>query len=157
MKAKFCNSDIVVNSKISRSMQSFYNKDHRAKADRVIKLVKKALPVLSKLLDVPSDVSVRVASIKSKFYVGYYYNIRNLVVLDYKRDLRTTLEILCHELVHAEQYKTGRLSRVGRQQLWLGSAISRTKYMNLPWEQEAYGRQKELADLVIEQVPNILE
>ena len=49
---------------------------------------------------------------------------------------------LAHELVHAKQYIKQELSEDGR--LWYGKEYD-LPYSELPWEKEAYAKEKELA------------
>lgn len=64
-----------------------------------------------------------------------------------KQELRATLETLMHELKHLQQYYTGALAHTGKKNYkrWNGIEMqdipwqdSFTKYMNLPWEKEAF-------------------
>lgn len=66
-----------------------------------------------------------------------------------RRSMGDFLVVLMHELVHAEQYITGKLS--GNK--WHGIEYKRgstyKKYRALPWEEEAWGRQEELAQQIL--------
>lgn len=65
------------------------------------------------------------------------------------------LEVLCHEMVHCEQNDCGDLGYAWNGITWRGElfAVPALLYarnqnieaLALPWEREAYGRQKELA------------
>lgn len=146
-------TDINVGGGIYRSMQSKYNKRHKVYADVAIDIIKKALPILKKELDLPEKLNIRVASIKGRIS-GWYVNGSNLAIIDYVRfSKRGILETLCHELVHAEQYKQGRLASKydngSYVQTWNGKPVHES-YRNRPHEIEARERQVKLADKVVE-------
>lgn len=115
----------------------------------------KAMPVLRKLLSVSPAVTVRVAPIKAKAVNGRYWSGQKLIELDCRLPWDKALEVLCHEMVHAEQYHTGKLDHDGRNYRWNGSVNSNrgttyNAYREQPWEQEAFRRQAELATKVNE-------
>jgi hypothetical protein len=148
-------SDIKVTPHIWQSHASRYaSRSDRAQSERAINIVETALPILKKELDLPRDIKIRIASVKGN-YLGWYIEREHLAVLDYKTTGRNVLEILAHELVHAEQYHQGRLAQRWRKgkyvTFWKGDAV-RESYRNRPHEQEAFKRQVELADLVVQQL-----
>lgn len=60
------------------------------------------------------------------------------------------VELICHELVHIEQYKLGWLSYTDDNEFaWFGRPFPRQKnhvdYINFPWERDAYRRAPQLA------------
>lgn len=124
----------------------------------VATVVTKAMPVLRKLLNVSPAVTVRVAPIKGKHTNGRYWSGQKLIEVDCRLDWAKALEVLCHEMVHAEQYHEGRLEHTGRMYKWNGQLNSNrgttyNAYREQPWEQEAFARQAVLA----KQVNEILE
>lgn len=146
-------SDINIGDRFYRSMQSKYNKQHKARADVTVAIIRKALPILKKELDLPEKLTIRVASIKGRIN-GWYISSNNLAIIDYMRmSKRMILETLCHELVHAEQYKQGRLTvqhiNGSLVQVWNGKPVHKS-YRSRPHEIEAYKRQVILADKVVE-------
>ena len=148
-------SDIKVNSYIYQSHGSRYSsKSDRAQSERAVRLVQRAFPILKTVLDIPRDTKVRIASVKGSF-LGWYIDKDHLIVLDYKTTGRNVLEILAHEMVHAEQFHQGRLAQRWRKgkyvTFWDGDAV-RESYRNRPHEIEAFKRQTELADMVIDQI-----
>ncbi len=147
-------TDIRVAKGIWRSMQSKYNKAHVIYGERAVQVVKCALPILEKQLDLPPDLNIRIASVKGRVR-GWYVSKQELAIVDYMLRGRQVLETLCHELVHAEQYHQGRLKTewIDRdfQDVWMGSAV-KASYTQRPWEIEAWARQVELADLVVDQL-----
>lgn len=149
-------TDVVVAPGIYRSLSTVYNNAYKAKAETVVTVVERALPELKKLLVVSPGLHVRVAPIKARDTAGRC-NSSNLIEIDCRLRWDLALEVLAHEMVHAEQYHAGKLemvysTRSGWVHYWEGTPFnepkSYTKYRNLPWEKEAFGRQKELADTV---------
>ena len=50
---------------------------------------------------------------------------------------------LAHEMVHIKQMAKGQLKSVGKNQYWAGKKYtSKTKYLYLPWEVEAFSKQE---------------
>jgi hypothetical protein len=155
-------TDKLVAPGLVMSLSAIYNKKLQKQAREVAVVVNKAMPVLKTLLSLPDDVTVRVAPIKARATNGRYFNGPRVAEIDCRLDWAKALEVLCHEMVHAEQYHTGRLektwARTGWTHKWNGS-ISFNKgttykaYRDQPWELEAWSRQAELA----EQVCTILE
>lgn len=151
--ASIRSTDIKVSDSIWMSLSSKYGKRYNAKAPRVLAVVKKALPLLRTKLSFSDDVVVRVAPIKQKNTSGRYWSGSKMVELDCRLTARQAMEFLCHELVHAEQYYTGKLTDRGHKQArWMGELYNCTSattsykaYREQPWEMEAFGRQKELA------------
>lgn len=125
------------------------------KAVEMAKLFKRALPEFHKLLDLPKDVNIRIAGIKSPKIFGRYYDTEKVAEIDpRKSDKHSGLATLAHELVHAEQYYTGRLQKTyvrgrGWESLWNGEVGPRgatyKSYRNSPWEVEAFDRMEPLA------------
>lgn len=152
-------SDRSVAPGITMSLSAIYNKRMNRQAKIVKLVVQQALPCLHKLLDIPKNVAVRIAPIKARGTHGRYINGENLCEIDCRLSWDQALEVLCHEMVHAEQYHTGRLGhtvdRRGPVHMWNGSieynrGSTYKTYRQQPWEIEAFSRQKELADKVNE-------
>lgn len=151
-------TDKMVAKNIYCSLAAIYT--HTKKTDVVVAVVKKALPVLRTLLDVPKVIDIRIAPVKGNSTGRCYYGGSD-IELDCRMVWDQALEVLAHEMVHAEQFHTGRLEwvdskRYGTVYKYNGvkyDKISNTQsyasYLELPWEKEAFGRQKELADKVI--------
>lgn len=65
-------------------------------------------------------------------------------------------EVICHEMVHIEQYVSKRLRTIREGELmgnfWYGEFVSTTDvgYFDLPWEKEAYTVQDDLLGALIE-------
>jgi hypothetical protein len=78
------------------------------------------------------------------------------VVVDSQLKLPQMLMTLAHEMVHAKQYIRGHykatVSRNGKlKKLWLGKQYS-VVYHKRPWEREAFRREGELVNALLESV-----
>ena len=80
-----------------------------------------------------------------------------MATIDCRLGWAKALEVIAHELVHAEQYHTGKLKkkyvqRKGWLHHWNGSpgkkGTTYKAYRDQPWEQEAWSRQMYLAEKV---------
>jgi hypothetical protein len=150
----------MVGKRVYMSLSAIYT--HGEKADAVKQIIQKTLPEFRKLLDLPADLIFRVAPIKAKNTNGSYDSDHKLVNIDCRLPWAKALEVLAHELVHAEQYHTNKLKKkfIGRKgwmHYWNGEigkkGTTYKAYRDQPWEQEAWSRQAALA----EQVCSILE
>lgn len=67
---------------------------------------------------------------------------------------REAIEVLCHEVIHMQQYSSGDLVYSNGNVTWKGETIelNSKEYENRSWENDAFNRQKEL----IKAVENIL-
>lgn len=155
-------TDRLVQPNISMSLSSIYNDQYKVKASKVLAVVKKTLPVIAKHLDFPIETIIHICPIKSVPTRGRHYASRNIVVLDCRLTPSRALRTLCHELVHAEQHKQGRLAidydtKIGWYHTWtVGKTpikidqrkLTYQEYRELPWEKEAFERQEGIAQLV---------
>lgn len=78
------------------------------------------------------------------------------IAVDSQLQLPQMLMTLAHEMVHAKQYMRGQykaeLSRNGKhKRFWLGKQYS-VSYMKRPWEREAFRREGELVEALINSV-----
>lgn len=137
-----------------------YNGKYRAKTKVMAALIEEALPHFRKLLTFSDKVAFRVAPIKGKF-MGKFFDCEQLVELSPRLSLMQVLQVMAHELVHAEQYHTGRLKPSFEKSLgrWVdiwegkvhtGRGSTYKAYRALPWEVEAYHREQSLARAVAE-------
>jgi outer membrane protein assembly factor BamB len=146
-------TDKQVAPHITMSLSAIYT--HSKSSARIVEMVKIALPILRTLLHFDENVTIRVAPIKARNTNGRYYAGEKVAEIDCRLSVSKALEVLCHELVHAEQYYTGRLAWNGRTQYWNGEAsynrgTTYNAYREQPWEQEAFDRQAKLAKKVQE-------
>ena len=110
---------------------------------------------LRETFDLPSELKIRIAKTKGRFNAGAYSHGFKSAVIDPRAARKDVLETVMHELVHAEQYHTGRLVHdvvVSRNNSvrwiheWEGKPITSkgatyNTYRNLPHEKEAFARQ----------------
>ena len=153
-------TDKLKGKRVFMSLSAIYT--HGEKADVVKQIIQKTIPEFRKLLDLPADLNFRVAPIKARNTNGSYDSEHKLVNIDCRLPWNKALEVLAHELVHAEQYHTKKLKkkftgRKGWMHYWNGEigkkGTTYKAYRDQPWEQEAWARQAVLA----EQVCSILE
>jgi hypothetical protein len=123
---------------------------------RIAETIEKAIPHFHELLSLPDDITYRVCGLKGNKY-GCYWGMEKVVEIDQKvHGAFEAVEILAHELVHAEQWHTGKLDMVishGRwKNVWEGRQWSNgttyAAYRARPWEVEAFDRQLALATQV---------
>ena len=148
-------TDRLVSKGIYLSASAIYT---HTKTSKVIALIiKRSLPEFQKILKLPTDVSFRVAPIKARNTNGYYSVEDKTAVIDCRLGWAKALEVIAHELVHAEQYHTGKLKKrfthnKGWMHHWNGTpgkkGTTYKAYRDQPWEQEAWSRQMYLAERV---------
>ena len=148
-------SDVAQGDRIWCARVAIYNKQYKPEhTDHMVTMFKKAIPVFRTMLDFPEDTKFRIAPIKARNKSGMYRERTKTVTVDNRLKLDQALEVLAHELVHAEQYHQGRMTWEKGYNYWQGERWCKgqgsnyTAYRNLPWEKEAWGRQAELADIV---------
>ena len=112
-------------------------------------LILKALDYAERYLKMPYDIdlSIEFEDIKSEA-LGFAMDIDEgeyEITIDKKQTPKVMIHTLLHELVHVNQYATGRLvSAEGRKpNRWLGKA-NYDDYANQPWEIEAYDLEKKM-------------
>lgn len=152
-------TDKPVGKNVFMSLQAHYDK-RTTRQWETFHLLVKAMPILRRKLDLPNMLTFRIAGLKARNLNGRYWSEEQTVELNYRRHWNQSLLTLCHELVHAEQYHTGRLQFVkvnnSWKQAWHGRVWSKgtghmsyDAYRSLPWEQEAFDRQDALAKEVL--------
>ena len=122
----------------------------------VAHVVNRTIDTFKTYLNVPDNLRVRIASCPSG-YSGRYIHALRTVELSYKLNWRQAMEVLAHEMVHAEQYHEGRLSHTFQRGkfhwLWHGQAYRNRRvyaaYRQQPWEQEAFDRQTIITEWVM--------
>jgi hypothetical protein len=156
------NSDIIVNKNVLVAASAWYcTLPGRAKqARRMVKLVINALPIFRKFLKLPNNIVIRVCPIKSKNKQGQYVSEEKLVEIEYRnRKDYSFISTLAHELIHAEQYHTGKLSYSYKKRLhqWEGKDVNNKgttyfRYVNQPWERQAFDCQEAFAVVVCDKL-----
>lgn len=83
-----------------------------------------------------------------KAHVRYFNS--NFYLFTEEYDRKEIIEILCHEVIHMEQYSSGDLYYSDNEVIWKGESIglNSEEYENRPWENDAFSRQSILIDLV---------
>lgn len=147
---------MAIEFKIAQSVKYGKYKPYRPTVTAVMDLIDYNEDVLRDMLDFHDKISVEFAPL-SRLLNGRYFSHRRAVALNAKLTPKAMMQTFMHELVHAEQYKTGRLRRelcVRKRKyvsywnnLEVDSADFRKnydKYRGLPWEMEAFGREEQL-------------
>jgi hypothetical protein len=114
--------------------------------DVVVYLTKRLLPRYRTL---SIAVKLKKFSAKGEEAIGYCLmedDNRNFIIeLEKTMKLKELILCLCHEFVHLKQYARGEMNFTAEK--WKKSKVKiDTPYMDLPWEKEAYRREKILAD-----------
>jgi hypothetical protein len=70
----------------------------------------------------------------------------NFFLFTDKLNRREAIEVLCHEVIHMQQYSSGDLLYGDGNVTWKGETIelSSKQYENRSWENDAFNRQKQL-------------
>lgn len=119
-------------------------------------LIEKSIPLFHSLLDFENDIIITLKPRRGNILGIYDPNLDEVEIDPRQSDPFCLISILAHELVHAEQYKQGRLdsewSGYGYTYRWYDAYYciveeDYNKYLP-PWEQEAYERQDGLALVV---------
>lgn len=155
-------SDKFVYRGIYMSIQAHRNYNDEAK--ELAFIVKNSLPLFRKFLDFPKDILVRIGTKRGSIRGSYSSKHKTVFLNISKFDYEEAMTTLAHELVHAEQYKQGRLKNKltgrGYINLWNGEQIKNkgmtyNSYKKQPWEAEAFARQDGLAKKVTELLEEI--
>ena len=134
----------------------------KSQAKQLAKDLLSVTSFLRSMFDLPDTLTIRIAKTKGRTNCGVYSNGYKTAVIDPRGGRKDTLETVAHELVHAEQYHTGRLvhdvsidkhNNVRFINEWEGKPINskgRTynSYRNLPQEIEAFARQEKLGSKI---------
>jgi hypothetical protein len=147
---------MAIEFKIAHSIKYGKYKYYKNVIVAVMDLIDYNEDLIRDMLDLPDRLKIEFKPLSHKLN-GRYFSMTNKVVINNKLTPKALMQTLFHELVHAEQYKTGRLKRelcVRKRKYvsyWnnveIDSADFRKnydKYRNLPWEMEAFGREEEL-------------
>lgn len=152
-------TDVKVSKNVLMSRQ-FYNTNKELYNEYAI-YAQKAFDILSKVLNVPENMYVRVCGIKSRTISGRCAVLTKTCEVDPRKtySYRNFIKVLAHEMVHAEQFHENRLSwsNVSSSFIW-NEEVSKNKgttynrYRAQPWEVEAFDRQESLAEIVFSQL-----
>lgn len=161
-------TDIKVGEGLYVAQSAIYNEKLNRRSCEILTLINRSVPEFKKILTLPNDLTFRVAPLKARSLRGRYYDRNRFIEIDCRLVWDVALETIAHELVHAEQYMTGRLSKEWSDKhrnwlhLWNGElnknrGTTYNAYRNMPWEEEAFGRQAELASIVYENLKKTYE
>jgi hypothetical protein len=118
------------------------------KAALVFKWIKQYWDDFKDYFDFDNDVEFHVRPVRGNTH-GWYRSRSKRIEIDPRYGTKKVLDTIAHELVHAEQYKQGRLAWDSKKlvSLWNGEFHKRgnthKQYLNLPWEIEARQRAAE--------------
>jgi len=139
-------SDKDLGSNIYAAHVVLYTKATRDAAEKRVRIAKRAMWQIKKhqLLNLPNDVKLRLAHIKSARRFGTYYHWSRLAEVEVRSKTdESFIESLCHEMTHSDQYHHGRLigGISNSFKKWHGAVYStatdHASYLALPWEVEA--------------------
>ena len=144
--------------KIAKSIMYGRYCENKDRSIEISKIFTMAMKHARKIMNLPESLQFEIRPIRGNV-TGYYNNSSKTIALDPRdRTLGAILSTIMHELVHAEQYHTGRLVNKEGVHTWnnemseqvsaIVSSASYKKYRTFPWEVEAYSRQEELATRV---------
>jgi hypothetical protein len=113
-------------------------------------IVVKAIEYAQDYLNLPYDIDVEIIFEDLKGdAIGWAMDIDSEnfeITIEKKLSTRDAIHTLLHELVHINQYATGKLvSAEGkRPNRWLGKPCYEKNYSKQPWEVEAYDLDKKM-------------
>jgi len=139
-------------------------KEYKSRSIMIKDLIVGMLPKAREILDFGDDFGISIRCIRPKSFIaidGVYSDSRKVLEINPRVDtLNSVIQTFAHELVHAEQFKQGRLKSdfadVYKQEpIWvwedkLQVSPSTIKdfesYRKLPWEVEAFDRQNKITE-----------
>lgn len=140
------------------SFFSLYHPQHRAWVKRLADVVQRAVPIFHERLKFPDDQTVIIRRMDDHDRGSFVFRGQSIHLNHSNCSVFQFIETLAHELVHSEQFYTGKLgfetsnnpfaklSFNGEEYYLLDGLLS---YPDNPWEIEAYERQEELRDHVL--------
>ena len=138
---------------------SSYMKNQKAAATRVLdQHLRKMIPNAAMMLRVPRDMKIEIAPIRSRGTLGVFNSNRNSIKIDSRKHhtFFDIIDTLMHEMIHAEQWHTGKLGwdsklrmKLWNGEVWKKKGTTHNTYKTLPWEVEAFSRSKALAEQVL--------
>lgn len=139
-------------------------KEFKPRSIMIKDLIVGMLPKARELVDFTDDFGISIRCIRPKRFIaidGVYSHARKVLEISPKIDtLNSVIQTFAHELVHAEQFKQGRLKSdfadvYKEEPIWVwedklqvspGTIKDYDSYRKLPWEVEAFDRQDKIAE-----------
>lgn len=142
---------VAFGDNVSCSTTAYWDPKEKHIAREFSQLAADAFPLFADHLNFPSNIRIIVRYFKGNRRGCYIEGLKTAFLTPRARTKKGFVSTLAHELIHAEQYHTGRLVNKGRREKWWdgkpvgnkGSTYDR--YRDLPWEIDAFGRQDEIA------------
>jgi hypothetical protein len=155
---------LVKKGSVFTTVQTWYNKKYQKQAREYIELANKLLPHIREHLEFEAETQIVIKYIKSKRTTGVYYRKRKQAAVDPRISKKAFINVLVHELVHAQQYHKGQLdaefnyAKRAFEYIWNGEnygkiPLSHEKYLALPWEVEA----RTIADMLTNKLLKLIE
>lgn len=151
------------------SLQVYYRVKDRKRLHAKALLLSRALKIFHEVLELHPTTKVRIANIKKRLTRGLYCSDGHVATIEDRIFFKDMLETMAHEMVHGEQFNTGKLKFEWKNRdwvaMWMGTEgeLSKTyrSYLDQPWEKEAFERQQALAAYayvkLIEQLDDMTE
>ena len=120
-------------------------------ARQVFRWIKRYWDDFKDHFDFDNDVEFHVRPVRGNTH-GRYRNEKKKIEIDPRYSAKKVLDTIAHELVHAEQYKQGRLDWDCKRfmSVWNGvhhkRGTTHKQYLNLPWEIEARERAAQFVE-----------
>jgi hypothetical protein len=143
---------VLVSPGIYATTAAAYNPMYKPHVEKNLPWITHGTEYLKNVLDLAGNEQVILKPIRSLKTTGMHVedgeNL-NKIFVDPRYSVLRVLSTIAHELIHAEQYFTGKMSiQDGYFRAWNGKGYQMPKsydeYINLPWEKEAFERQDDL-------------
>jgi len=122
-------------------------KDKRALAEKTVAWSIKKLG-LNRMSSLSIDVVLRKMKKDEYGYCNIIESNRSFIIdINKNISLRDFVSTIIHEMVHVKQFARNEMSAYGMR--WKTKTVSEnTKYVDLPWEKEAYKLEAKLIELI---------
>lgn len=122
-------------------------KDKRALAEKTVAWSIKKLG-LNRMSSLSIDVVLRKMKKDEYGYCNIIESNRSFIIdINKNISLRDFVSTIIHEMVHVKQFARNEMSAYGMR--WKTKTVSEnTKYVDLPWEREAYKLEAKLIELI---------
>ena len=136
---------------------AWYHKTDSNKVRVLAFYAEKVLPAIREFLNLEEkDGYVVIGHCKAKSTNGYWVPYKKEARVDPRAySLKSFVETIAHELVHAQQYAQGRLKQDRGIYSWNDKVVGKhptthAKYLALPWEIEAREKAKEIVAMLVQ-------